>query len=81
MGASLIDVARINKHNMRNNKNCYMSRVLVLKCEHVAEVMEVSDLTVPTCNIFNGSTAVVDYLRFTNLASLSSFVSLSLLIL
>ena len=66
---------------MRNNKNCYMSRVLVLKCEHVAEVMEVSDLTVPTCNIFNGSTAVVDYLRFTNLASLSSFVSLSLLLL
>ena len=47
----------------------------------MAEVMEVSDLTVPTCNIFNGSTAVVDYLRFTNLASLSSFVSLSLLIL
>ena len=30
---------------MRNNKNCYMSRVLVLKCEHVAEVMEISDLT------------------------------------
>ena len=58
-----------------------MSRVLVLKCEHVAEVMEISDLTVPTCNIFNGSTAVVDYLCFINLASLSSFVSLSLLIL
>ena len=35
----------MNKHNMRNNKNCYMSRVLVLKCEHMAEVMEISDLT------------------------------------
>ena len=30
---------------MRNNKNCYMSRVLVLKCEHVVEMMEISDLT------------------------------------
>ena len=30
---------------MRNNKNCYMSRVFVLKCEHVAEVMEISGLT------------------------------------
>ena len=78
---------------MRNNKNCYMSCVLILKCEHVAEVMEISDLTASSSASVEGmfvgavspiktsSTAVVDYLRFTSLASLSSLVSLSLLIL
>ena len=85
-----MDVRNTNKHSMRNNKNCYMSRVLVLKCEHVAEVMEISDLTASSSeSVFVGavspiktsSTAVVDYLRFTNLASLTSLVSLSLLIL
>ena len=75
---------------MRNNKNCYMLCVLVLKCEHVAEVIEISDLTASSSEgVFVGAVSpiktssilLLDYLRFTNLAFLASLVSLSLLIL
>ena len=39
-----------------------MSRVLVLKCEHMAEVMEISDLTVSSVEgMFMGVVSTVAY--------------------
>ena len=62
---------------MRNNKNCYMSRVLVLKCEHVAEVMEISDLTVSSSvsveGVFVGVVSTVAYTSFISFDGRKSF--------
>ena len=54
-----------------------MSRVLVLKCEHVPEVMEISDLTVSSSasvkGVFMGVVSTVAYTSFISFDGRKSF--------